>query len=33
VLDESLLETGLIPDEVALVAGVVRRVKDQGGLK
>ena len=30
VLDESLLETGLIPDEVALVAGVVRRVKDQG---
>ena len=30
VLDESLLETGLIPDEVALVAGVVRRAKDQG---
>ena len=30
VLDESLLETGLSPDEVALVAGLVRRAKDQG---
>lgn len=30
VLDEALLETGLIPDEVAMVAGLVRRAKDQG---
>jgi len=30
VLDESLLETGLSPDEVAMVAGLVRKAKDQG---
>jgi transposase-like protein len=30
VLDELLLDTGLSPDEVALVAGLVRRAKDQG---
>jgi len=30
VLDESLLEPGLSPDEVAMVAGVVRKAKDQG---
>jgi hypothetical protein len=30
VLGESLLETGLSPDEVALVAGLVRRAQDQG---
>ena len=30
VLDESLLETKLSPDEVAIVATLVRRAKDQG---
>jgi len=28
VLDESLLETKLSPDEVALVAGLVRKARD-----
>ena len=30
VLDESLQGTGLSPGEVAMVAGLVRRAKDQG---